>query len=130
MSRDILLIAADRWSRALILAELQEAGHDVMAAPGLHYAVSVIMKGLIEPSLVLLDVHDDDYATPERVSRFMEFVPGAAFVLIVPVFQRASWKSLEEKGARVLSRPIRVGDVVELAARTLAEQEKARGERV
>ena len=123
--RDILLIAADWQSRALILAELQEAGHEVMAVPGLHYAVSAIMKGLIDPRLTLLDVRDDDYATPERVQRLMEMTPNAAYILIVPVYHRAIWEPLAQRGARVLSRPIRVGDVVRIVEQTLAERAKA-----
>ncbi len=66
LRRDILLTVPDRQSRTLLLAELEEAGYEVMGVPGLRYAERILAQGAMEPRLVLLDVYDDDQLKPQK----------------------------------------------------------------
>ena len=111
--RDILLIAADWRSRALTLAELQEAGYDVMAVPGLRYGLKAVLRSQVAPRLVLVDVWKDDFATPDRVEELTRALPEVPVVLLVGVFERADYAHLADRVAALLVRPMRVGDVVE-----------------
>ncbi len=110
--RDLLLIAADWQSRALTLAELQEAGYEVMAVPGVEYALRALRRGLVAPPLIVLDVHDDPVATPERATRLMELAPGVPLVLIVGVYDRATWQPLKSQVAAWLERPVTIGQII------------------
>lgn len=117
--RDLLLIAADWQSRALTLAELQEAGYEVMAVPGLRYGLRALRRGLVVPPLIVLDVHADAEATPERAAQVLALAPGVPLVLIVGAFERAQWASLRPRVAAWLTRPITVGEVVATVRRLL-----------
>lgn len=112
LRRDILLSAADWQSRALILAELQELGYRVMAVPGVKYAINAILSGLNDPPLLLIDVHDDASATPEKVSGLISMLPGRPVILLTGVFESGRWQSLRKEVSRYFRRPIRIGDVV------------------
>jgi DNA-binding NtrC family response regulator len=112
LRRDILLTAADWQSRALILAELQELGYEVMAVPGVDYAVNAILKGLDDPPLLLIDVHHDPSATPEKVRGLISLLPGRPVILLAGVFDSERWQPLSEEVARYFRRPVRIGDVI------------------
>lgn len=118
--RDLLLIAADWQSRALTLAELQEAGYEVMAVPGVEYALRALRRGLVAPPLIVLDVHDDPAATPERVARLMELASGVPLVLIVGVYDRAMWEPLKPRVVAWIERPVTIGRIVD-TVRSFAE---------
>jgi 2-methylisocitrate lyase-like PEP mutase family enzyme len=49
---ELLLIAADGHTRALLLAELQEAGYNVVALPSLEVALAALATGRVNPALV------------------------------------------------------------------------------
>jgi len=115
LARDILLIAADWHSRTLILGELQEAGYDVMALPGLRYGLKAILRSQVAPRLVIVDVWQDDFATPERVADLIQALPGVPIVLLTGVFEREAYASLSDYCAALLVRPLRIGDVLEKA---------------
>lgn len=117
--RDLLLIAADWQSRALTLAELQEAGYEVMAVPGLRYGLRALRRGLVVPPLIVLDVHDDAEATPERAAQLLALAPGVPLILIVGAFERAQWEPLRPQVAAWLTRPVTVGEVVAAVRRLL-----------
>ncbi len=110
---DILLSSADWQSRTLILAELQERGYPVMALPGVRYAIRAALQGLIDPRLLLIDVHGDPSATPEEVQGLLSLFPERPAMLLVGVFDEARWAPLRAHVTRFFRRPIRVGDVVE-----------------
>lgn len=117
--RDLLLIAADWQSRALTLAELEEAGYEVMAVPGLRYGLRALRRGLVAPPLIVLDVHDDETATPERARQALALAPGAPLVLIVGAYDRAAWEELRPQAAAWLTRPVTVGEIVAAVRRLL-----------
>jgi DNA-binding NtrC family response regulator len=110
--RDILLIAADWQARALTLAELQEAGYEVMALPGLRYGLKAVLLSRVAPRLVLLDVWHDDFAAPDRVRDLIRALPGIPVVLITGTFEREAYAALEGQVSALLARPVRVGDIV------------------
>jgi len=109
---DLLLAAADWQSRALILAELQELGYQVMAVPGVTYATNAILRGLDDPPLLIIDVHHDSDATPESVRGLLSLVPGRPVILMVGIFDRDRWEPLREEVTRYFQRPVRIGDVI------------------
>jgi DNA-binding NtrC family response regulator len=116
---DLLLVAADWQSRALTLAELQEAGYEVMAVPGVRYGVKALIERLVAPPLLLIDIHADEDATPERVEGLLELAPGAPAILVGDVYGQAAWEPLRPRLAALLHRPITVGQVVAAVRRTL-----------
>ncbi len=120
LRKDILLSSADWQSRTLILAELQELGYDVMAVPGMRYAISAALKGLVDPPLLIIDVHGDESATPEDVRGLMTLFRGRPLILLVPVFDQARWEPLRGEVARYFRRPIRIGDVVQAVQQLLS----------
>lgn len=109
---DLLLTAADWQSRALILAELQELGYQVMAVPGVEYAINAILRGLNDPPLLLLDVHHDPAATPENVRGLISLLKGRPVILMVGIFDRERWEPLRGEVTRYFQRPVRIGDVI------------------
>lgn len=110
---DILLISADRRSRALLLAELQEAGYDVVALPSLEVALAALAGGRLSPALVVLDVQGDPDANPRRIGQLLNFLEeDVPSVLIVGAYDAQALSSLRERVALWLSRPLRVGDVL------------------
>jgi DNA-binding NtrC family response regulator len=113
-------VAADWQSRALTLAELQEAGYEVTAVPGLRYALAALAHHRLAPALILLDVHGDDDATPERVGDLRALAPGVPLVLVVGAFEQEVWEPLRNHVAVLLRRPVTVGALVEAAATALA----------
>ena len=123
LRHDLLLVAADWQSRALILAELQESGYEVMAVPGVAYAINALLKGLIDPPLLLLDVHNDASATPEQVRGLISLLPDRPVILMVGVFDRDRWEPLREEVTRYFQRPIRIGDVIGAVQALLPPQE-------
>ena len=113
LRHDLLLSSADWQSRALILAELQELGYEVMAVPGVAYAINAILKGLDDPPLLLIDVYRDPEATPEKVRGLISLLPERPVILLAGTFDRERWLPLCEEVARCFLRPIRIGDVID-----------------
>jgi CheY-like chemotaxis protein len=118
---DILLAAANWQSRTLLLAELQEAGWDIVALPGPRPALRALLAGQVRPRLILLDVHEDPDATPGYAEQIPELAPGIPLLLLVGTYDAEVWQPLRERGAEVLRRPLSVGEVVEAVRHWLAE---------
>ncbi len=112
LRHDILLSAADWQSRTLILAELQELGYEVMAVPGVHYAIQAALKGLVDPPLLIIDVHHDPEATYEKVQGLLSLFPDRPAILLIGVFDQRQWEPLRSRASHFFRRPIRIGDVV------------------
>ena len=110
---DVLLVAADWQSRTLVLAELQEAGYSVTAAPTLRHAYRALLGRRVHPKLIVLDVSGDEDATPPAVENLLALAPGSPMILLVGALDLAAWHVLQDRVAELLRRPLRVGDVVE-----------------
>ena len=119
LRHDILLSSADWQSRTLILAELQERGYEVMAVPGVKYAINAALKGLVDPPLLIIDVYGDESATPEDVRGLMTLFRDRPVILLVPVFDQARWEPLRGDVARYFRRPVRVGEVIQAVQQLL-----------
>ncbi len=109
---DLLLIAADDEERRLLFAELREAGYAVLPVPGLGYALRKLSLRAVAPPLILLDAHDDPFAIPIHVVRLISLAGRAPLILVVGAIGLARWEPLRPKVAALLSRPIRIGEIV------------------
>lgn len=111
MVGEILLISGDWRTRAFLLAELQEAGYEVVALPSVEVALSALASGRLTPGLVLLDTHPAVTRTQaEQVLYLLE--EGVPVVLLVGAYEVRTFAPLREKVAAFLTRPLRVEDVV------------------
>ena len=110
---DLLLVAEDWQSRALVLAELQEAGYAVNAQAGLRQALNYLVQHPEHPPIVVLDLHGDDFATPETVDALLRLVPGAKLILIIGVYAEPVWDRFATEGNIVQRRPVTVGEIVQ-----------------
>lgn len=107
----LLLIAADWQFRALVRAQLIEAGYEVMAFPRLDVALLYLMRGGAPPWLTIVDLPglDANVSTLVDLRRLTGQVP---LLLCGGILDRAVIDAEELQPARVLMRPFSVGDVV------------------
>ena len=110
---DVLLVAADWQSRALLLAQLQESGYSVTTAPALRHAYRALIGQRVHPRLILLDTTGDEDATLPYVEQLGELAPGIPTVLLIEAHRLQEWQPLQDRVAQILHRPVSVGDVVE-----------------
>jgi len=117
---DVLLIAAGWQARTLILAQLQEAGCEVTALPGLKWAVPALAAGRLRPAVVVLDVVADPEGRPQRVQQVLRLLEGVPVVLLTGAYTATAFAPLRERVAVWLARPLQVGSVVAAVQRLLA----------
>ena len=117
--RDLLLVAADWRTRTLVLAEMEEAGYDVAAVPGMRLGAKALLSGLVAPAVILIDALDDEDATPERVSDLLDAAPDAPAILVTGAYGRAAWEPLRPRVAALLHRPVTIGQIVAAVQRLL-----------
>src|SRR5919197_380855 len=103
--RDLLLVAADWRNRTLGLAGFGGGGYDVAAVPGMRLGAKALLSGLVAPAVILIDVLDDEDATPERVSDLLEAAPDVPAILVTGAYDRAAWEPLRPRVAALLHRP-------------------------
>ncbi len=126
---EILLVAADGRTRALLLAELQEAGYNVVALPSLEVALGALATGRVDPALVVLDVQGDPRADRRGIGQLLNFLEeDVPLVLVVGAYDAGALAPLRARVAAWLSRPLRVGDVV-AAVRRIRGDATVSGER-
>ncbi|HEC35254.1 MAG TPA: hypothetical protein ENI39_01825 [Anaerolineae bacterium] len=109
---EVLLIATEWRARALLLAELREAGYEVVALPGMRAAFPPLVAGQVRPALAVLDLVGDPEARPRRVRQMLRFLEGVPVVLLVGAYGVPSFTPLREEVDAWLTRPLRVGSVV------------------
>jgi DNA-binding NtrC family response regulator len=112
-AQQVLLVAAQWRVRALLLAELQELGYEVVALPGLRWVVPALATRRAQPLAVVLDVTGDSHASPEGVAQVLELLGDTPAVLLVGTYQAAIYAHLEPRVARYMVRPVRVERIVE-----------------
>ncbi len=118
---DVLLVAADWRSRALLLAQLQESGCAVIAAPSLRHAYRALIGQRVHPRLILLDTTGDEDATPPTVEQLGDLAVGIPLILLTGVNEVEDWQPIRERAAYNLRKPVSVGDVAEAVRRGLAK---------
>jgi DNA-binding NtrC family response regulator len=116
---DILLVAADWQSRALLLAELQEAGYSLIAMPGLRHAYRALLGRRANPRVILLDASGDRDATPAYVEQLLELAPGIPLILLTGAYDVEDWQPIYEMAAGHLRKPVSVVEVVKAVRRHL-----------
>ncbi len=121
VSEELLLVAADARARALLLAELQEAGYNVVALPSLDVALAALAAGRVYPALVVLDVQGDPRADLRGIGQLLNFLEeDVPLVLVVGVYDAGALAPLRARVAAWLSRPLRVEDIIAAIQHTLA----------
>jgi DNA-binding NtrC family response regulator len=116
--RDVLLIAADFHERRLLYGELLEAGYNVVPVAGVAIALGHLLQKSVEPRLILLDVRNDQEATPKSV-QYLSALVSAPFIVVVGTVDRELWTAIEPSVAAFLARPITIGQIVEAVKRML-----------
>ena len=117
---ELLLIAADGHTRTLLLAELQEAGYDVVALPSLEVALAAIATGRVHPALVLLDTQSDPRADPRGVGQLLNFLEeDVPLVLMVGAYDAHALAPLRARVAAWLPRPLRIEYILTTIRRLL-----------
>jgi hypothetical protein len=119
-NRDVLLVAAELSERRLLFGELLEAGYDVLPVPGLAPALGLLLRHVVIPRLILLDVQGDEHATPQSVEHLLARLPGARSLLLVGAINAALWEPLQGRVTALLRRPITIGRVVETVKQILS----------
>ena len=115
----ILLVAPDLDERRLLLAELQEAGYEVLPAPNADYAIRAILLERILPSLILWDEHGEPSTTRVDRQRLASLTPDVPWMVIESAVPTDQQQPLRRPAARVLRRPISIGQIVEAVRTTL-----------
>jgi DNA-binding NtrC family response regulator len=117
---ELLLIAADGHTRALLLAELQEAGYNVVALPSLEVALAALATGRVNPALVLLDTQGDPRADPRGIGQLLNFLEeDIPLVLVVGAYDAYALAPLRARVAAWLPRPLRIADILTTVRRLL-----------
>ena len=109
----VLLIAADWRVRTLVLAELKEAGYEVVALPGVRWALSALSAGRVQPELAVVDVTRDPDACLEPVRHLLRLLGDVPVVLLLGAYDARDLAPLRDRVAAWLPRPLRVARVVE-----------------
>lgn len=109
---EILLSAAQWQARALLLATLKEAGYEVVALPGLRFALPALAAGRVRPALVVLDVSGDPEAHPQRVRQLLRLLEAVPVILLLGVYEATAFAPLREQVAAWLTRPLRVASIL------------------
>ena len=125
-NRPILLVVVPWKERALLLAELQERGHEVRALPGIVHAIGyVIRRPQVQPALVVLDVNDDPDISARTLRDLAELTEGAPWVIITSATRRVDGlDALPQGQVHTLRRPVRVEDVVNAVATCLGRADE------
>ena len=113
----VLLIEAEWRARTLILAEL-EGSYEVVALPGLRFALPALTSGVVRPALVILDVTQEPDAQLQQVEQLLRLLE-APLLLLVGVYSAGTFAALRGRVAAWLTRPLRVEEVVARVRRLL-----------
>lgn len=122
----VLIIAADRSPRALIRAQLREAGYDAVGAASLRTALS---QPLDAPELGPVDAVLVDQATlaapaaPSLLHQLASKHPRGRLILLA----RGTGRLPPGRWDAVLRRPIRVGEIVATVERLAPLRPELRG---
>ena len=107
------MIAPDLDERRLLLAELREAGYEVLPAPSAAHAIRAILLKRTLPSLVLWDEHGEPSTTPAEKEHLSSLTPNVPWMVIESALPAARCEPLGRPLAKVLRRPVRIGQIVE-----------------
>jgi DNA-binding response OmpR family regulator len=109
--RRLLLAGGDRRPRALVLAELVEAGYDVTAVETWNEAELLLRERSVRPSAVVFDLEGETNAEASLVT-LARLVPVSQCLVLVSAATPRAEKVRSLGFEHVLARPYSVGDVV------------------
>lgn len=111
----ILIVSGDHWPRALLRAELVEAGYDAIGtrdlSGALHYPAVQAGRGpvrLLIVDQVVLEEEENGHTAAAALDRLRSLHPAAAFLLLA----RGTGAPAPGRWDAVLSRPATIGQVV------------------
>ncbi len=104
MPDEVLLALPDRRLRALVLAQLQEEGYQVVAVPRFSHALRLLARGL-RPKAVVAELEDAPEAALEGLRR-----SGVAVLVVGGQLEREKAKRLP---LPCILRPFTVGQLVD-----------------
>ena len=116
---DIVLLGAERQTRALLRAQLIEEGLDVLATDTWPMMRQYLRPGG-KPRLAIVDLQG--LPEPWRVLSDLRVLMKPNRVLVLTAIDTVSPDAIDRLGFRVLKRPVSIGDVLNAAARALQEQ--------
>lgn len=114
----MLLVGAEWRPRALLRAQLIEAGLDVVATDAWTTARDHLLSAAA-PRLVVVDLQG--LADPEAALRELAALMPPARVLIIRAAATVAEETIHALGFRTLTRPIRIAEIVEQVRGTLHE---------
>jgi DNA-binding response OmpR family regulator len=115
----VLLIAADWQFRALVRAQLLEEGFEVNAFPAPDVALAHLLRGGEPPQAIILDAEGVELEA-RLVSNLWQVAGKVPLLLCGGVSSRAALSQEGLPPARVVWRPLRVGDVVQAVREALS----------
>lgn len=108
-----------QWpARALVKAELEERGYEVLGADSIRLGVDLSMKRGFRPDLLVVDTNDLPIADAD--SEALAFLRGKAPLLLIGSTQYGSQPPAKLLPSRVLFRPLTVGEIADAVSRLLA----------
>jgi CheY-like chemotaxis protein len=115
----ILIVIPAHWTRALLRAELREAGYDAVGARDLLEALAGDPAPPGPVRLILLDQEalaaGDEQLLEDLLARLRQRYPGALMVLLTS----ATHKAPEGPFQQVLRRPMSIADIVRAIERVV-----------
>jgi hypothetical protein len=114
----ILIISADRQTRALLAAQIgEDTGCDVIDAPGVNEALGLVKIAGVQPALLVVEAGPEMAA--KDMERLLEGMPGLPLVLCVSALRHSEFDPLRERCAAYLTRPVSIGQVAQAAVQAL-----------
>ncbi len=123
--KPVILVIAPEWrDRAVLVAQLSEQfPYAVHSAPTPTEAELRLRIQNMEP--VLLIVETDSSVDTSTLQKLCDTHPDTALVLIYGVFYQTEYLPFHARAAKVLKRPLTVGEIVRAVAAVLEDQNQS-----
>lgn len=115
----VLLVEQEWPLRSLLKAQLEEEGLWVVAVPTVRDALAFLRRWQVRPALVLLDLARQPSEEIAQLQVLLDTLPGVPTVLLRSPLVAAR-PDIERQVARVLTRPLSIGEVVRAVLDVLA----------
>jgi DNA-binding response OmpR family regulator len=118
---EIILVAKEWKTRALIMAQLSEEGYEVMALRTIEEAMMLLCQGVVRPCLIILDTMGQNLR--ESILADLRTLAGDTPILVCTgPFDLAQFDFVEAGFTDLLIRPFAVKDVVDKVNKMLAAE--------
>jgi DNA-binding response OmpR family regulator len=120
---EIILVAKEWKTRALITAQLSEEGYEVMARRTIEEAVMLLDRGMVRPHLIILDTIGQGLKEP-LLADLQALADDVPILACTGPFDLAQFDFEEAGFTHLLVRPFTVRDVVDKAGQVLGKGAK------